>query len=277
MMKLRKRIWAIYGLCLLIALLAGSSAYCSGVAYAEPEEDENCRIFDYADLFTEEEEAELQRMAEEYGEQEQIGFAILTTAVNETGSTSWLAESFYYDKGYSFGYGDTDKGVLFVIDMDCRNFYIYYSEGCKPYFNDNEVEKMLDMVEDNIYSYQFFDAAQDFFNAVQRYDGENTGTKSGYDSGERRMLALVAAILALIPTLILAHSQRSKVTTTGRDYQQGTVRINAREDVFIRMSTHTVRRDNGGHSGGGGGGGHSRGGGGGRSSGSRGGGGGRHF
>lgn len=231
MMRGLKKVLAGAGaLCVAAVLTVGGFGIC---AAADTETDR--RIFDYADIYTDKEEAELQALAEYYEKQEEMAFIILT--MNQTGDVGLLTEEFYYDAGYSFGYDDS--GVVFAINMNeyNREFYIYWSEGAEKYFSDSELEDMLDDVEYHMADHRFADAGEEFFITAARNNDREVRVM-GINPENFLMYGILAVVITAVVTLIAVSRQKSKVVTAGKDYQTGRTKINARSD----MHTNTTRR-----------------------------------
>ena len=80
------------------------------------------RVFDLADLLTDDEEAELQSRIDGLVEQYNQDIGIVTVQDSSVTSTQEFADKFYEDSG--MGIGDNRTGVLFCIDMYNRETYL---------------------------------------------------------------------------------------------------------------------------------------------------------
>ncbi|MEH7386457.1 TPM domain-containing protein, partial [Bacillus sp. JJ1521] len=154
----------------LLALVAYTT-----VAFADTE-----IIFDQANLFSDTEKVELQEQAYSLSEQFQMDIRIVTTNDSEGKSASQYASDFYDSHG--FGYGDTEDGVLYLINMDKRNreVYIFTRDRIVDYFPTGTVEEILDNVIPYLKVEAFGESAKAFLTDVE--DTMNAGIPEGSTS-----------------------------------------------------------------------------------------------
>ncbi|QNM06733.1 TPM domain-containing protein [Qiania dongpingensis] len=101
------------------------------------------KIYDQADLLTEDEEAELQELLVASAQVLEQDLVIVTIQDNEGKSAKEFSDSFYEEHG--FGYDKTSgDGVLLLLDMDGREIYISTAGQAVSYYDDAAVEKTLD-------------------------------------------------------------------------------------------------------------------------------------
>ncbi len=79
------------------------------------------RVFDYADLFTPEQEIKLEKEISLFQKDTAMDFIVLTT-VEKIDEQVEYADSFYDTN--DFGYGKNNSGVLYFIDMHNRTPYL---------------------------------------------------------------------------------------------------------------------------------------------------------
>ncbi|MEH7226722.1 TPM domain-containing protein [Bacillus sp. JJ1566] len=135
-------------------------------------------IFDQANLFSESEILELQEQANSLSEQFQMDIRIVTTNDSHGKSAREYASDFYDSHG--FGYGGTEDGVLYLIDMDNREVYIFTRDRIVDYFPDFTVEEILDHVYPYLTEEAFADSAKAFLSDVEAT--MNTGIPEGSSS-----------------------------------------------------------------------------------------------
>ena len=87
-------------------------------ALSTPKVDEKEKVYDFANLLTDEEEKKLYNSINEYIEKYDMDMAVVTIDKNNKASAMDYADDFYdYN---NFGIGSTHDGLLFLIDMDTR-------------------------------------------------------------------------------------------------------------------------------------------------------------
>lgn len=100
------------------------------------------RVFDLADLLTDEEEAELQSRIDGLVEQYNQDIGIVTVQDSSVTSTQEFADKFYEDSG--MGIGDNRTGVLFCIDMYNRETYLTTTGDMIDIIDDQRREEIFD-------------------------------------------------------------------------------------------------------------------------------------
>lgn len=126
--------------------------------------DTHLKIYDYADLFTDEEEDALMAKAQQVADTYRMDLVVVTT--NDTEGKGYIeyAGDFYYQNG--FGYGPDDDGILFLIDM----------ESGMPWFSFHGKSQGVVGIDDVIssarapyYDGRYYDAALTFLERVEYY------------------------------------------------------------------------------------------------------------
>jgi uncharacterized protein len=79
-------------------------------------------VVDSGDLLTSDEEAELNRLIQTLRTELQLEIVIVTTYGTDGKNIQQYADDFYDVNGY--GYGDTNSGILLVLDMKGREWYM---------------------------------------------------------------------------------------------------------------------------------------------------------
>ena len=102
---------------LLLLLLVLSLAV---PAYAT--DSDTPRVVDNAGLLTYDETAELTRQIENLRQELELDIVIVTTYVTGGKGVQAYADDFYDQNGY--GYGSTNSGILLLLDMEAREWYM---------------------------------------------------------------------------------------------------------------------------------------------------------
>lgn len=219
-----------------------------------PKVNEKEKIYDFADLFTDDEEKELYNNIMNYINETNMDMVIVTIDENPKSSSMAYADDFY-DYNY-FGIDEEHSGILFLIDMDERMIYISTTGKAIKVYKDSYINSMLDKIYDKSPSNNPFKCAEEFIKVADKYNYK-------YVHGSRDTLIISALSISIIATVIvtinrLKKHKMVKVKLTGDDYLSGMV-FSTKQDVLVNSYTSRTRidHDSGGSSFGGGGGGSS--------------------
>jgi uncharacterized protein len=199
---------------------------------------EQQKVYDNADLLSEEEEESLNQKCMEAAQKYKADFVIVTADSLEGRTAEQYADDFYDYNG--FGYEEQmGTGTLFLIAMDEREVHFSASGDCEKVFkysSDKIVEGVTPYLSDG-----------DYYNGFVTYI-EKTGEyiKNGGRSNSQHvidlMIQIVASlVVASITIWIMYSGSRSKMTVNGYTYASGhKSEVLQHHDVFQR--TTTVRR-----------------------------------
>jgi len=268
-----------------LAVFAGNRVMNEEIERTNTECKTTERVFDLADVLTDEEEDKLREKIAE--REKQVGADIVIVTLNESLEeyarsydlyadydefTMIYADNFYEE--YKFGYNKPIGDGVLLLDN------IYREDDGKVYtwlcttgkVEDRYSTGMIDSVLDKFYEYVDTDPYRAYSEFVDRFYTDMTG------KGKLKIPGYMAPIAALIATVIFVvvnlASAKGRKTTNSKSYVNGgKPDIKRREDIFLRKSVtsrtiETSSGSGGGHSGGGhhissgghshGGGGHSR-------------------
>lgn len=241
--------------------------------YKVPKVDNSEKVYDYADLLTEEEEKELYELSLDYIEKYKMDLVFVTINENPYGKTdrdiSLYAEDFYE---YSeFGVGNTHDGLIILIDMDNRAPCVTATGNAILIFDDVRKETMNDNAYNYLASGEYYEAFRSYNEDAVEYakdgipesnkyycideDGEYYKCKSAPKSVNWLITIVVAILGSAIPVFIHTRKYRGiRLATDANSYLKSST-ANKNVDQFLTTFTSTVRRshDSGGsgHSGGG--------------------------
>lgn len=142
-----------------------------------PKVNENEKIYDFADLFTDIEEDELFEKVSDYINEHDMDMVIVKINDNNKYNAKEYAEDFY-DYNY-FGKGDTYDGILFLIDMDTREIYVNTTGEAMLYYDDARIEGLLDAAYVYMTSAEYYQATRAFITRALNY--ANQGYSSSAD------------------------------------------------------------------------------------------------
>lgn len=240
---------------------------------------EESRVFDYADLLTAEEEAELQAMCQGVQQDWGLDLAYLTTYDTKGMSVREYGADVYMEK--NLGIGEDDSGIIFVVDMGSREAQIvtcgkaidiftdYYIEviweEIQGYLSDGDFYGGMVTLRDNIVyycgEYATYQENPDAY--VSPYQKESDSFLSQYQ-GSKKSKALMFTGMAAVFSLVVAgigvagmrkSSQTIRPFTDGRAYlKENGYHLRINQDTFA--DTHTTmmpvpRNDNDHHHSGG--------------------------
>lgn len=206
-----------------------------------PAIDEKEKIYDFADLFTEEEEQKLYQKISQYIDSYQLDLALVTISQNNKSSPREYADDFYdYN---NFGFNNTKDGLLFLIDMDNREIYMTTTGAAINMYNDYRINKALEQV------YQYM-TNQNYYQGVLQYiqiigDYAKSGLPGKQDQKNLTTTICYSIIISLIITIIIMvilinKNKLVRKKTTAREYLNKDS-VSMKNIGEILVSTNTVR------------------------------------
>lgn len=252
-------------------------------------DDTEPKIYDYADLFTDNEEQILQESLVSTAKKIKLDLVIVTTDYNRGKESLLYASDFYDGNGFGYDY-DCGSGVIMLIDMDNREVAISTAGVCRVYL-DSETDNMIDDVTPYLSDGEYMKAAQYFISEVKELaleamdDGDYDDAFEAWYSSDHSSISaqnefydkyvpqenffttfknpiidiVIALVIAGVAVLIMSSSSKTKTTVNEKTYMQGGhINLRVRHDQFTHTTTKRVKiqTDNGGSGGGGHGGGH---------------------
>lgn len=230
-----------------------------------PSVNEEEKIYDFADLYTDEEEKNLYSAVFDYTQRRNLDLVIVTINDNFE-STQEYADDFYdYN---NFGYGESRDGVLFLVDMENRYVYISATGQGMTLYPDNECDAITEAVYTYFSDQKYYDGTYQMIKTLDTYYeiSYNNGDEYKYDTSEVNYLyvfifATVCTIIGII--ILIKKNDLVKVATTSEEYlDKNSKGVRKIRDIVVghHVSRHAISHDNSSSSGGGfssgGGGGH---------------------
>ncbi len=253
-----------------------------------PAVDSSEKIYDYANLLTEDEENNLKERINEFIEKSKMDIAIVTTDFSyssDSENENYAADFYdYNDFGMDF---ENTSGVLFLRNANSEDpYYDMYTFGnAQLYFDQARYDNILDGIYDLIHSGQYLEGFKNFVGETERYIsmGKPKEMDNYYVDKEGYLqkypetyhipwgIALISSsVITLVAMLILIKKNRmvKKATQATQYLQKESINITNRKDIFITSHTTSYTESSSSGSGGGfsshggsSGGGHSSGGG----------------
>ncbi|HPF82705.1 MAG TPA: TPM domain-containing protein, partial [Bacilli bacterium] len=255
--------------------------------YRTPLVDASEKIYDYANLFTEDEKNNLYLQAQTYVSNNKFDIVVLTTELNYSDQQleDYAADFYdYNDFGIDF---EHYSGIILHINTSSYNRYynIYTFGNAILYYDDTRIENILDYIFDDIKAGNYASGAKGFITESMSYynEGIPSCNANAYitENGDIRYkyvapvgpAFIVSAIISLVITIIfISKNKMVKKAKEAKEYlDKNSVAYTNKTDEFLHTHTtsYTVSSSSGGS---GGSSTHS-----GSSGGFHGGGGGRHF
>ena len=243
--------------------------------------DKEQYVYDYAGVYDEDEEEELQELCEKIGKKLDLDIIILTSSdlgfgddyVSDSIIDSYerqYAETFYLSGGF-------DDGILYLLDLDYDGIYVTRSGMAEVYMDDGDHKKILNEIWEEFLDYDYFDAAEAFVNEVEDIvaprlkDKEFVDLKEAWDEGEYVyyddflsdyrseikeahkenlftvfknpfMCIMVGAVIGLITIIIALVSSGTHMKANSRTYMKnGSFRILQRFDRYTHTTTRSYK------------------------------------
>lgn len=229
-------------------------------------------VVDYAGLLTSEEEERLQQQISEDIPTLQLDIVIVTTYGTGDRNVQQFADDFYDDNGY--GYGSTNSGILLLLDMEAREWYMSTCGDAIYIFTDYGLEQLGQRILPWLSDGEYYRAFETWLESLAYYvDAYNSGTPidgyappDDYDSpygdeiyyyddhvGIRIHPFPIALVIGLIAAVITILVMRSKMNTArlqkgAANYlAEGSFHMRQRSDMFLysRVSRTAKPKDNG--------------------------------
>ena len=210
-----------------------------------PSVNANEKIYDFAELLTEEEEKQLYDKVKEFIANTNLDFAIVTINTNIKDSTQEYADDFYDYNDFSI------DGLAFVIDMQNRIFYISTAGKAMLYYDDYRIEYILSALDQEMYNHEYFNACNTLISQLTEYYNHGFSDNADkyvvigtqiYRKTPYLLLSIIAVVSATIGTLILAlRNKKIKLATNSNDYfDNKSFEITKDTKEFISSNTSRV-------------------------------------
>ncbi len=238
----------------LILVLLMLAALCIGAAAAE----NLSYVHDNADLFSTVEVMWLDGTAQKLGGSYDLNIAIVTTDTLDGKSPQRYAED-YYDRQFGAG---TD-GILFLLSMEDRDWYISTSGKGMKLFTDGEVDDSFAEIREYMADDEFYDGFAAWLKGLSYY----LDTAEPEPQPNLGIALVIGAIVALVTVLIMRAGMNTKRQQhSARHYlTPGSYHLRTQQDIFLYSRvTRTARPKNTGSGSSGSSGSRSHGGGGGK-------------
>ncbi|AXI08860.1 hypothetical protein CUC15_08005 [Oceanobacillus zhaokaii] len=214
--------------------------------------DSKQRIYDYANLLTEEEKSQLEKLASEYGSENETDFVILTTNDTEDKDIVPYMQDFYDAQalGYDKPHGNT---AILTLDMKSRDVYLAGFYKAEEYLSDSRLNQIRNKIMPDLSNGNYYDAFTTFMETSAYYMGISPWINPELFVFKLWFQILAPIALAAIIVGLMAFNSGGRVTVNERTYLN-TAQVNRRKDRYIRTAVTKTRKPSNNKSSGGGGG-----------------------
>lgn len=239
MMKtLHKRMAGTF-LVLLLAVFTISAISVLSVSAA----DNASRLVDGADLLSDSEESDLLYILDEISERQQVDIVVVTVDSTEGVPVGAYADDFYDYNGY--GFGDGRDGILLLISMEERDWYIstcgYGITALTDVGREYISGKFVDDLSIGDYAAgftRFAELCDDFImqaNSGEPYDVGNLPEEAFGFAGNLVLAFVVAFIIALIVTGIMKGQLKTVCSQSAADdyMNKDSLHLTKNDDLFL--------------------------------------------
>lgn len=218
------------------------------------------RLADFADLLSDNEESELSDLLDEISDRQQVDVVVVTVDSLDGESAMVYADDFYDYNGY--GFGDGRDGILLLISMEERDWYISTAGYGITAITDAGLEYISEIVAAGLsagdYAAAFTDFAglcDDFITQARSgepYDADNLPQGSFGVGGKFAAAFLTAFIISLIATGIMKGQLKTVHSQPAADnyVKQGSMQLTKKNDLFLYRQVERRRKTESGSKGG---------------------------
>lgn len=201
------------------------------------------RLVDEAELLSDSEKTELLYKLDEISERQQIDIVIVTVPSLNGASPMEYADDFY--DYHDYGFGDEKDGILFLISMEERDWYISttgygiiaLTDAGRAYLS----EQFLNDLSEGEYAAAFTTFAElcdDFITQAkqaQPYDADNLPKEPFWFVGNFAITFGIGFIISLIATSVMKSKLKSIRPQSAADsyVKQGSMQITRNNDLFL--------------------------------------------
>lgn len=217
-------------------------------------------IYDYAELLTEEEVAELESLARKLGEERNTAFLVITANGTEGKDIVPFVEDFYDEQapGYDQPHGNT---AILTIDMQERDVYLAGFKKAEQYLDSGRLDRIRNKITPDLSEGQYYQAFSTFIYTAHQYMGYEPGVNPENLLFKWWFQLAAALLTAGIIVMIMGYRTGGRITVNARTYMDSSRSgVLNQYDHFVRKTVTKQKKPSSNSGGGGGGGGISRGG-----------------
>jgi uncharacterized protein len=215
--------------------------------------DSKQRIYDYANLLTDEEIERLEQLAYEHSEKRNTDFIIITSPDADEKDIIKYVQDFYDDMapGFDKSHGNT---AILALDMDDSDVYLAGFYKAEKNLDDSRMDIIRNKITPYLSSEDYYEAFTLFIETGSRYIRYVPGVNPDSFLFDTWFHILVALGIGMLVVGTMAYNSGGKVTVNERTYT-GDFKVLKQKDVYLTKSVTKRKKPSNNSSGGGGGGG----------------------
>ena len=224
-------------ICSILCCFLMLCVFLSVSVFAHPD-----RLVDNANLLSDDEAAVIRTRLDEVSETHQVDVVIVTTLSTYGMSPMEYADDFFDYNGY--GFGDSYDGVLLLISMEDRDWWISTTGLGIRALDDSTIEYIGEWMLDDLSTGAYADAFETFVDECDYYiNGEINGFP--FDFGTTLTISL---IIGLIVAFIATAVMKAKLKSVGRqtaatDYvKTGSLQLTQSSEMYLYRNVTRVKR-----------------------------------
>lgn len=235
-----------------------------------PKVDNSKKIYDFADLLSDNEERELLDYVESFISKYNMDMALVTInenpyGVSDYGSKVYAQDFYYYNR---FGIGSSHDGIILLIDMFNRYIYMATKGEAMLVFDDSRIDNITEVAYNYLKNGNYYQGYKAMIDKASSYaksgiadsnkyycidkDGEPYKCKEKPKEVNWGISLIIGLLGSLIPAFVHTRKYRGiKLATNANSYLKET-NIDVKTDQFLTTFTSRVKRshDSGGSGGG---------------------------
>lgn len=244
---MKRFLTAFLSLLLIVCLTA------TAFATNDTTESERLYVIDHAELLTDAEEEELARMAREISQRQQCDVVILTERSTGSKSPSEYADDYFDSNGY--GNGKQRSGLLFLLSMQERDWYMSTRGKGIDIFTDDKIDVIWDQCATSISNGNYANGFRTFLQAC------DTAIQDYQKSVRTRLVkvTLLSLLIGFLAAFLFSGSLRAQLKSVHMKYNATNYRrpdsmhLERNRDVYLYANTtsrviETNNRSSGGSS-----------------------------
>ena len=223
-----------------------------------PSVDETEKIYDFADLYTDEEEKDLYNKIQSFIDNRRLDLVIVTIKENPKSNAEVYADDFY-DYNH-FGLNDTRDGLLFLVDMDTRDLHITGTGVGEDKYPDSKIDDILDETFQDFSDEKYYEGTKNVIKTIDSYYNIEYNESGRYEpktySDYLLYIVIGSVVITIIVMIILVGKNRmvNKATSSRQYLDESTKQVKLTKNTLVgtHISKTKIEHDSGGSSGGGG-------------------------
>lgn len=201
-----------------------------------PAVDATEKVYDFADLFTDEEEQQLYTKITNYINEYNLDLAVVT--IDENNKTPRE----YADDFYDYNDFNQQGGILFLIDMDNRKIYMSTTGQAIKMYNDYRINTALDEVYTYMSDEEYYEGTSNYIDKISDYAKKGVPTSNNEEKSltSSIFMSLLIGLIgtAIIMAILIFKNRMVKKATTAREYlNKNSIKIQNMGEILISSNT----------------------------------------